>query len=70
MSVEVRFVGGPCDGMYRDYPGDEPPQLIQCFAPIFGRGADTQELEPTQIWYQTLVSPFSEGPLWVAVLVP
>lgn len=67
--AEVRFVGGPADGMFREYPGDEPPQLIEVYAPIHGRGRDDAEVVATKIWYATMVNPMNDDPRWLAVLL-
>jgi hypothetical protein len=64
---EVRFVGGPADGMFREYPGARPPELVEVYAPRFD--TDPAVVVSTRILYATRVSPFADGPLWIAVLL-
>jgi hypothetical protein len=63
MSAEVAFVGGPADGLVREYPGETPPELIEVLEPG-PRGFETLAVP---VRYETRPSPLADGPLWIAV---
>lgn len=62
-AVEVTFMGGPADGLFRMVQGDPPPAELTFQTPPDLRLGTP----PREFTYVRQVSELDDGPLWVYV---